>query len=894
MGLVFFLTTVLFLVLWLVERKRCVGLRRELWSRDTAASVQRVATQAPTRSTPAQEDSVDGETTNPFYKGEVSRQTAPSTGPRFASYGKVAARPKVDSRIRNLNIVLYIASFLIVSGAAAIISTSVNPLARLMILIVITAIFYMAGVLIYLLSERLRPAGIAFTSTGIAIIPFLGIALYYFAALPATTSWLLTSAIGLFATVIATCVLKNQVVSFLSFGFILSTVCSLVGTLGLAIVWYFAVLMFISIVCSAITLLKPSLIPDVIKRPIELTGRFVAPATLVASLFAITYAHPPMYSVLFVLITGHFLVEFLKTHLGVYGILIRAFAQISVIIIVLEVCGAEPFAALVPRVYHTLAIAIFATAVLQMACSVVLKRRIPDQILGGQLPWIIAQTLVALISIPVYMLAFGQSVSAAFGYAGGNSIFVVTILVILSAFYTYFSLSTRKIHFACFPLAASVAVVFELCRFVFYPHVLPWKYVMLIFVLLAVLVLVQMCVLALGLSKIREKAGTVLKANIFFTIAFHIYFDCAILIGAMQPFREIALGFSLLAAACSAGLLVYISGLVSDRKTPYFRAFKILTVIATLIYLLFSMSFGDDISRILGSLVALAAAALLYYLSRKIKWAWLDIACGLFISGAVYDFIGWAAYFDSYFSAFITSVITSAICYALYHVNYRVGEKAPFRYRTYFIFALVFLAAASANIEERLIYASPFEKFASATALLACAAIVVLFGRTHRQKIFTEAGVYVSAAAITNYLALMLPYTIRDSVLADGIIVILGTYVFAASCLLVGLKLTKQGQGRTVRLIVAAGILTLGTGMQALSFFGVLSVSYQILFLVEMLALLVIGALQKRQWLMWWGVVGTVISILYFMKSYVWLMLLFLGAVLIAIVVWRLMKVGKK
>lgn len=88
------------------------------------------------------------------------------------------------------------------------------------------------------------------------------------------------------------------------------------------------------------------------------------------------------------------------------------------------------------------------------------------------------------------------------------------------------------------------------------------------------------------------------------------------------------------------------------------------------------------------------------------------------------------------------------------------------------------------------------------------------------------------------------------------------------------------------RLIIALLFITLPTGLSALSQGG----GYVWLFLVEHLIIAIAGAVYRKQWVMWWGIVSVILSIMYFIREYTALMLLLLGFLLIAFVVWRLMR----
>src|ERR1700733_7656222 len=67
--------------------------------------------------------------------------------------------------IRNLNTMLYVASFLLVAAAAVFVAASMPPVVRLVGLWAVAILFYGAGLLLYQHVTRLRPAAIAFLGT---------------------------------------------------------------------------------------------------------------------------------------------------------------------------------------------------------------------------------------------------------------------------------------------------------------------------------------------------------------------------------------------------------------------------------------------------------------------------------------------------------------------------------------------------------------------------------------------------------------------------------------------------------------------------------------------------------------------------------------------------------
>jgi hypothetical protein len=121
-----------------------------------------------------------------------------------------SAKEKERVTLRNLNTLLYMGSFLLVAAAATFIAAAMPEMVRLIGLIIVVILFYGAGIILHIKVPRLRPAAIAFTGTGLAILPFVGIALTMLGDMDASLAWLTISIIGLGAYSIASIVLQSQ------------------------------------------------------------------------------------------------------------------------------------------------------------------------------------------------------------------------------------------------------------------------------------------------------------------------------------------------------------------------------------------------------------------------------------------------------------------------------------------------------------------------------------------------------------------------------------------------------------------------------------------------------------------------------------------------------------
>ena len=243
-----------------------------------AAPPERLAIQSPPASAPFSHRSPtpSGQRRFPPQPPAASFQTYPETPDQ--------RRVRLEKRDRqNINITLYVASLLLVAAAALFIGTSLPPMLRFAGVCAVTALFYGAGFVLHARVPRLKPAAVAFTGTGLALVPVTGLALYNFVLHHGPAVWLITSLIGTAAYVAAAVRLESRVLAYLSLTFVASTAFSGVSILGGALVWYFAVLIAVAVLLTGIALARPGWLPPVYVRPLMVLHPLVVPAVAVAA-----------------------------------------------------------------------------------------------------------------------------------------------------------------------------------------------------------------------------------------------------------------------------------------------------------------------------------------------------------------------------------------------------------------------------------------------------------------------------------------------------------------------------------------------------------------------------------------------------------------------------------
>lgn len=218
-------------------------------------------------------------------------QSHEATMPTFASVApalqlstpdRAAEKEKHD--IQNINTTLYVASFLLVAAAALFIGTALPESTKFIGLWLITIVFYVVGLVLHDRVPKLKPAAVAFTGTGLALLPFTGWAMYQYVLPDAALCWLITSVIGLAAFVLATLRLNSQVIAYFAIAFMVSFVSSSVAVSHGPVVWYFVVLIGFGSLVTLLAAFYSKWLPAVFSQPVQQSGKWIVPLTLIVSL----------------------------------------------------------------------------------------------------------------------------------------------------------------------------------------------------------------------------------------------------------------------------------------------------------------------------------------------------------------------------------------------------------------------------------------------------------------------------------------------------------------------------------------------------------------------------------------------------------------------------------
>lgn len=839
--------------------------------------------------------------------------------------------------LQNLNTILYMASFLLVAAASAFIATAMPSGVRLIGLIIIVILFYGVGWVLYKTVARLRPAATAFIGTGLAILPFIGVALHLLGGVPEAAAWFAVSAIGLIAYVAAAILLQSQVVSYLTMAFVLSLVSSTVASASLPIMWYFIALIGVSLIANSINILKPALLPEVFRRPIESTGQLVTPLALVASLL-VGRLSLYEYEIIFGIATAHYLVVWLQQKTMLYESVARGLASITLLIVAWDVSAG-----------NILHFGVWWLVIMTLHAVYSLVRVRPDDASSRVIEsgWLISAITLILVGM-VYWIASEHA-------ALWTTISFVVVGVISAASL----LRLRDTTWGYVGLAVSAILPFVIGRWLIEPA-LPWSVLVGCFVVLSAAALMlyryvagvrSMAVATLFMTATLTYIGLTVLSGIFsgdaitagwalalasltlIGLSYSGRYIWAEIIAAVLSVGAVALWIGessierqwLLTAiiAVSAGLLTAGSFAHHLRGEPDRRNYLMIiamTVVAGLVFNFQSM--GGVVAQT--SLILLIAAAFLSYALRMATRQKSDMLQTMFTFGYLgYGLLAWivslslssgwqvlvygvaalllwlASYaekmpplvlpgnvalviativgwrwleFDDEWATFGVAWLTAALFYGAYWLM--VERRDVWRQ-----WACLgsFWAVLGVAVLMQFFSFDDVQRIAAAATLVAGAATLGIHGYLFERRGLIEASVYVATFGFQRLVGLAIPEV---------------DMVFYAHwwALTLGLVAWWLGVGhRVVRLTIAMSLITASTGLLALAGDGM----YQLLFLAEHLALLVVGAFLQKRWAVWWGIIAAVLAILYFLREYTFLWLGFLGLFLIGIVVWRLMRLGR-
>ncbi|KNC19931.1 hypothetical protein AC792_03425 [Arthrobacter sp. RIT-PI-e] len=193
------------------------------------------------------------------------------------------AATKAARDLRSINIALYSASLLLVAAAGLFIGAAVPGPARAVTICAVVAVFYLGGLVLHSRLPRLRPAAVAFTGTGLALLPVAGL-LFGVLTGEGPSAWFGTAVLGTVAYLLAAVRLQSRVVAYLSLPFFLSIALSSVSLIGGALIWYFTCSVGVAALLAVLAHPAPRWMPEILTRAVLDAHRVLTPLALGASL----------------------------------------------------------------------------------------------------------------------------------------------------------------------------------------------------------------------------------------------------------------------------------------------------------------------------------------------------------------------------------------------------------------------------------------------------------------------------------------------------------------------------------------------------------------------------------------------------------------------------------
>lgn len=843
--------------------------------------------------------------------------------------------PEADAK-KALNILMGLSSLLFIAAGVAFIASEFSKQSKLFVLVLIVTLFYIGGLWLYSHKERLRPAAVSFVGTGLALIPFLGVALTQYTEMRPVDAWMITSIFGVAAYVFAAIKLQSQVISYLAIAFALSLASSAVASASLPIMWYFMVMILISLVAGMVSYARPSWLPNIFLQPIESTGQVVTPIALMASLFMIDSMRYLEYEMLFGLAAVQYIVSWLQTKRSIYENLSRILIHVTGIIFALSVSDTMSDRPLFGSVFLVLATAQLGYSLVRWQSTKVRSEQnlwIPMSlclIWISSLFWVDADTLGAATYTAV---SYGTLMGGALGSAyltrqcayGYVALFASTVLMFVIgrwAAMPLWSFGFISLMFMLFAglllgiywrrlqaksLNLRILTIFSIATyglvglFTSFMETTTWAGASLLLVAMA---------LVYAASYIFKNKYFIIAAGVLICLA-----TGRLLINDYQSDNSMAIMFTFMISAVAMYALSSIHSMQRDRMRsgimllaghiymiPAIMAIpsaglwggneesgRIMSLVIAVAWSigLWAWARHDPkfptrqmahcVFYVIFYLLALGVAIFLPYgwpvtiLSLGVGMLWeasyqyrrphLVLTANILAVLALYILLSNTAYFEDY-TNFIIAILSTAIFCLLYWMFDNIDD--PYRRQSMFVSTIV-----AAILGFLGYYSSDFG--AAAAMLLVYGAVIIAWeGKRRNNMNVIETGIYTIVFGLSAAIGKLEPE------------LNLAFYAHIWAATLSAMAYVRQND--KTRYMLGVGILTAIVGIYALNKGG----EYSLIFLSEQVVLTVLGYIYRKRWAVWWGIIGSVCAIFYYLRESPFLIFSLLGTLIAIFVIWRL------
>ncbi len=240
------------------------------------------------------------------------------------------ARKQQSSTAWMPNILLGVACLFLIAAAVTFASVTGSPIVRAVAIGVVAALSYVAGLVIYSLSARLKPVGFALVALGIALLPIAAGLLGASDSIPGSVAWFAASLVGVIAYVLAAILLKSETIMWFGLLFVGSLVLSIVNFAALPPVAFFYGLLVTATVFALFAALGRSRLPKRFVRPHMLLGEILAPTSAVACLFVQPFPATYQWAILFGLLTAFYIISASLNRWGWQAIVARVTGALTI------------------------------------------------------------------------------------------------------------------------------------------------------------------------------------------------------------------------------------------------------------------------------------------------------------------------------------------------------------------------------------------------------------------------------------------------------------------------------------------------------------------------------------------------------------------------------------
>lgn len=803
------------------------------------------------------------------------------------------AEHKAKRDLQNINITLYVASFLLVAAVAIFVGANVPELIRFFGVWFITITFYVAGLVLYKTVEKLRPAAVAFVGTGLALLPFTGIAMYSFIIQDTAMCWLVTSSIGILVFILAAIILRNQVIAYLAIAFGVSLSTSSVAVLDIGLIWYFVVLIIFGSVMTMLAKFKFHFVPNCFSKPIEVSNSWIVPLTIIASLVAFNGMSVQDYWVVSLVSAFYYGAVAVSSIRGrdMSIFITRLLASIAFILMVYDFSSDS---------WTIVGLTLSAIGIIQVIISAVyLPKRVEGDNNNETWLWIglAAQLFASLI---IYL---DQNISWALIISGQ----LLTLLAVS------FSLSylLRRAVVSIFGTIA-IAILPIIWGLHVMTPVIEYKWIALIFLFFATISLVVHSIKSLIINSPSIRPFLILNFVLFlvesliFTV--NIDSDWGIAIWAVATLLVYGLMYLERQPWLSVLANIMIIILIWRFVVPDLDAYWVSLIFISFALVVFTIrsltklvdNFPTARSALLINISMFIILALYFTIGVDLGWGlaiWLTVTAIIYgmtyveriplliiIANLIFlASCGWLVELMKIPDEWKFLVI-SWIAFVVFYCAYWLLVLYPKRnYGIYFWWSAIIFAGV-VNLLSLISQNEPVVIYAGIGSVVVAVAIAVEGWRIRRYE-------YIDVAAIIATIGLQRILYILASETDILVYTHWWSVVFVALSYLY--YSSDKKKDAKILIYVALIIMSLFSGMAALAWFGESDIPYQTVFLVEHVLLVILGLVLSRKLFTIWGAVGVILSVLWMMKNQTYLLLASAALVLIGVAVYALIKKSK-